>query len=93
MVCRKMEKVQEKKDWLHQKYGLRSKGFTLVMEELKQRITVKATKVKRYENRIKQFQDNRNFLTKEDFSKILKVKRRGQKPLNADDSTAFWKGI
>ena len=33
------------------------------MEELKQRITAKATKVKRYENRIKQFQDNWNFLT------------------------------
>ena len=31
------------------------------MEELKQRITEKVTKVKRYDNRIKQFQDNRNF--------------------------------
>ena len=28
----------------------------------------KSTKVKRYDNRIKQFQDNRNFQTKEDFS-------------------------
>ena len=33
------------------------------MEELKQRITAKATKVKRYDNRIKQFQGNRNFET------------------------------
>ena len=48
------------------------------MEELKQRITEKATKVKRYDNRIKHFQDNKNFQTKEDFSKILKVKRIGQ---------------
>ena len=48
------------------------------MEELKQKITAKATKIKRYDNRIKRFQDNRNFQTKEDFSQILKVKRRGQ---------------
>ena len=33
------------------------------MEELKQRITAKATKVKGYDIRIKQFQDNRNFQT------------------------------
>ena len=57
---------------LHQKYGLRRKGFTLVMEELKHRICAKATKVKRYDNRIKQFQDNRSFKNNQ------KVKRREQ---------------
>ena len=41
----KKDKKKEK-DWLDQKYGLRRKGFTLVMEELEQRITAKATKVK-----------------------------------------------
>ena len=69
---------KKEKDWLDQKKRLRRKGFTLTMEELKQRITTKATKVKRYDKRINQFQDNRNFLTKEDFSKTLKVKKRGQ---------------
>ena len=69
---------KKEKDWLDKKKRLRRKGFTLTMEELKQRITTKATKVKRYDKRINQFQDNRNFLTKEDFSKTLKVKRRGQ---------------
>ena len=57
------------KDWLDQKYGLRRKGFTLVIEELKQRITAKATKVKRYDNRMKQFQNNRNFETNQGFLK------------------------
>ena len=46
---------KKQKDLLDQKYGLRRKGFRLVMEELKQRIAAKATKVKRYDNRIKQF--------------------------------------
>ena len=58
----KKDKTKEKK-LLDQKYGLRRKGFILVMEELKQRITAKATKVKGYDIRIKQFQDNRNFQT------------------------------
>ena len=34
----------EEKNLLDQKYGLRRKEFTLVMEELKQRITAKAIK-------------------------------------------------
>ena len=79
---------------LDQKYGLRRKGFSLVMEELKQRITAKATKVKRYDNRIKQFQDNRNFQTNQGrFFKNLEGKKERTKPTNAEDATAFWKGI
>ena len=58
----KKDKNKEK-ELLDQKYGLTRKGFTLVMEELKQKITAKATKAKRCDNRIKQFQDNRNFQT------------------------------
>ena len=64
------------------------------MEKLKQRITAKTTKVKRYDNRIKQFQDNRNFQTNQGrFFKNLKGKEERTKPTNAEDETAFWKGI
>ena len=85
---------KKEKDWLDQKYGLRRKGFTLVMEELKQRITAKANKVKQYDNRIKQFQDNRNFETNQGrFFKNLEGKEERTKPPNAEDATAFWKGI
>ena len=49
----KRERLSTSKVW-------RRKGFTLVMEELKQRITAKATKIKRYENTMKQFKNNRN---------------------------------
>ena len=84
----------KEKDLLDQKYGLRRKGFTLVMEELKQRITAKATQVKRYDNRIKQFQDNRNFQTNQGrFLKNLEGKEERAKPPNVEDTTAFWKGI
>ena len=89
----KKDKKKEK-DWLDQKYGLRRKGFTLVMEEQEQRITAKASKVKRYDNNIKQFQDKKNFETNQGrFSKNLEVKEERTKPLNAEDATAFWKRI
>ena len=85
---------EKEKDWLNQNYGLRRKGFTLVMEELNQRITAKVTKVKRYYNRIKPFQGNRNFETNQGrFFKILEGKEERTKPPNAEDGTAFWKGI
>ena len=58
MVCRRTEKGQEQRErereLLDQKYGLRRKGITLVMEWMKQRITAKATKIKRYDNKINQ---------------------------------------
>ena len=64
------------------------------MEEQEQRITTKANKVKRYDNRIKQFQDNRNFETNQGrFFKNLEGKEERTKPLNAEDATAFWKRI
>ena len=62
------------------------------MEELKQRITAKATKVRRYDNRIKQFRDNRNFQTNQGrFFKNLKGKEERTTPPNAEDATAFGK--
>ena len=97
MVYRKMKNKKDKnkeKDLLDLKYGLRRKRFTLVMEELKQRITAKATKVKQSDKRIKQFQDHRNFQTKQGrFLKNLEGKEERTKPSNAEDTTAFWKGI
>ena len=51
-------------------------------------------KVKQYDNRIKQFQDNRNFQTNQGtFFKNLEGKEKRTKPLNAEDATVFWKGI
>ena len=64
------------------------------MGELKQRITAKATKVKQYDNRINQFQDNRNFETNQGrFFKNFEGKEERTKPPNAEDATAFWKGM
>ena len=64
------------------------------MGELKQRITAKGTKVKQYDNTIKQFQDNRNFETNQGrFFKNFEGKEERAKPPNAEDARAFWKVI
>ena len=88
----KKDKKKEK-DWLDQNYGLRRKGFTLVVEELKQSITAKATKVKRYDNRIKKLQDNRNFQTNQGrFLKNLdnKEERPNHRMLKTQQHFGIW---
>ena len=40
---------------LERRYNLKTKGLTVVIEELKQRVIAKKAKVKRYEQRIKQY--------------------------------------
>ena len=46
---------------LYEKYRVESKGLKTVIEELKQRMLAKRTKVKRYEQRIEQFRQNSVF--------------------------------
>ena len=46
---------------VEEKYRVKRKGLTTVIEELKQRILVKAGKISRYEQRIQQYRINRLF--------------------------------
>ena len=95
MVCRKMEKGQEQREKLAtSKISADKKRVYIGNEELKQKITAKASKVKQYNSRIKQLQDNRNFQTNQGrFFKNLEGKKERTKPPNAEDATAFWKAI
>ena len=46
---------------LKKKYKIKAKGFSTVIEELKQRISAKTLKLKRYKSRLKQYRQNRTF--------------------------------
>ena len=46
---------------LYDKYRVKKKALKSVLEELKQRMLAKSAKVKRYEQRIEQFRQNRIF--------------------------------
>ena len=54
-------KKKQKMKELYEKYRVKRKGLKTVIEELKQRMLAKSTKVKRYEQRIEQFRRNSIF--------------------------------
>ena len=65
MIIRSKLKGRLRKEWkyreLVKKFGIRRKGLKVVLEELKQRLNAKKIKIKRYDQRIKQYQQNRLF--------------------------------
>ena len=56
-----MLRKERDKSHLERKYGIHEKGFNLVMEQIKQRILAKSTKIKRYTEGVAQFAHNRMF--------------------------------
>ena len=89
----KNAKAKEKQD-LDEKYRLKAKGFNTVREELRQRITAKTAKIRRYTNRIKQFQDNRFYNTNQRrFFKQLSGEQERTIPPNPEETTKFWNEI
>ena len=84
-----------KMEQLEKKYNIREKGITVVMEELKQRILAKAAKIKRYEQRRKQYKENIMF--KQDQKRFYQElnDRVGNENVipNADEIKKFWSDI
>ena len=83
------------KDYFERKYHVWNKGFTTVIEELKQRIKAKTAKIKKYEERNNQYIQNRLFQTNQRllFEKIEGVERENDIKPDADQSKAFWGDI
>ena len=48
---------------LEQKYQIQRKGKGIVTEELKQRVTSTAARIKRYSDRVKQYHQNQQYIT------------------------------
>ena len=64
------------------------------IEKYKKKTKKKNWLDQKYDNRINQFQDNRNFETNQGrFFKNFEGKEEWTKPPNAEDATAFWKGM
>ena len=80
---------------LYEKYRVKQKGLKAVIEELKQRMLAKSAKVKRCEQRIEQFRQNRNF--DRDQKKIYAESNgngiRSNGVPNAEECTKFWGNI
>ena len=80
---------------LVKKYKVKEKGISKVMEELKQRLQVKASKLKRYEQRIEQYRVNRMY--QQDQKRLyqeISGKSGGEKAMpDAKKSARIWSGI
>ena len=70
------------KTHLWRKYNIKAKGIDVVIEELKQRVTAKAHKIKRYSDRILQYKQKRLFETNQrQFYKELDDPKGDEQPI------------
>ena len=85
------------KESLKKKYNIPKKKLPEIIEELKQRITANAAKLKRYDARIEQFQQNRLFeLNQKKLFERLEEKSREDETdptPNKEDAVRFWGSI
>ena len=94
-----IEKKKVKKKWrkiLDTKYKIQKKKLTVVQEEIKQRIVAKQQKIKRYQNHINQFQQNRTFKNNQGrFYQNLNSGGQFDKSdvPGAEEAKKFWQGI
>ena len=88
-------KDAKKLEQIFKKHHVRKKGVKVVMEELKQGITVKAVKIDRYEKRINQIRINRMFSSnqKRVFIELNGEVIKENTVPNAGESRKFWSEI
>ena len=88
-------KKKQKMKELYEKYRVKRKGLKTVIEELKQRMQAKSTTVKRYEQRIEQFRQNRIFdlNQKKIYTELNGNGIRSNDLPNAEECTKFWGNI
>ena len=87
-------KKKEKYKVIEHKYRVKKKGLNVVLEELKQRMQAKATKIKRYDQRIEQYRINRLF--QQDKKRVyqqLNGKSESSKNPDTEESRRFWSNI
>ena len=86
----------QKAKLIEEKYGVKRKDLTTMIEELKQTILAKAAKLSRHKQRTQQYRINRLF--KVDQKKVYNEfngktgSNNGDIP-NAEESRTFWSGI
>ena len=87
-------KSKRKVEKLYEKFRIRQKGLRTVLEQLKQRVLAKVAKIKRYNERIKQYKQNRLFTIdqKNLFAELNGKTKESNEIPDADQSRVFWSG-
>ena len=83
-----------KMDSLNKKYHLKKLGFMNAIETIRQRVSAKATKVRRYNNRCQQFQQNKLFQNDQTrFYRSLEDNNAENVTPNPEEATEFWSNL
>ena len=88
-------KNSDMRNRLMKKYQVKGKGMSVVKEEIKQRVKAKAAKVKRYDDRVRQFHQNRLFnINQRQLFKELDGKcHNSQVGPEPAEARTFWGGL
>ena len=80
---------------LMKQYGIGTKTISEVSEELKQRVTATAKKIERYEARVAQFRQNRQFQTNQRrfYADLDGQSTQDAKLPDEQETVEFWSGI
>ena len=86
------ERKRQKLLQLRERYRVRKKGLNTVIEELKQRMTAKSAKIRRFEQRIEQLRHNRLFEVdqKRIYTQFNGGRERSIDVPNKEESKKFW---
>ena len=87
----KKDKKRQKGE-LRRKYRIQAKGFKVVIEELKQRVSAKSGTLRRYCTRGNQYRQNKLFRCNQKalYQELGGKERYTQVPSNAEESKEFW---
>ena len=85
-------KKNRKLSGLNERYRVKREGLKTMIEELKQRMLGKSTKVRRYQQRIEQFRQNRifNFDQQKIYAEFKGYGVRSTGVPNTEESKRFW---
>ena len=86
---------QQKYRALSRKYHIARKGLKVVTEELKQHLIAKKAKLMRYDQRVKQYEQNRLYrVDQKRFCQEINGERTNEAVISdSDESQKFWSGI
>ena len=94
MLIEKKKIKHKHRSCLQNKYKITQKGLATVKEEILQRIKAITGKIKRYNNRINQYQQNRTFQNNQGkFYQQLNSGGKQERNPDAEAAKEFWEGI
>ena len=95
LECHQRGEIRRKENNEELERNIKKKGIKTVIEELKQRLHAKTTKLKRYKERVNQYKINRIFVQnqKRVYQQMDGIRNINNRKPNVEESKQFWSSI